>query len=144
MMGTLLGNILPSLLDPVLKALFPDPAERAAAELKVATLQQSGALREAEVAMSAIVMEAQSGDPWTSRARPSFLYVVYAYILGAVPMGILYWVDPGVSASVTDGVRLWLNSIPEPMWWLFGAGYLGYSGARSFDKSQFAKGWKVK
>ncbi len=24
--------------------------------------------------------------------------------------------------------------MPESLWWLFGAGYLGYTGARSFDK----------
>lgn len=135
-------QLVGSVAKPLLDHFFPDPEKRAEAERELLKLQQSGALREAEVAMSAIVMEAQSGDPWTSRARPSFLYVVYAYVLGAVPMGVLYWVDPVASASVTDGVRLWLGSIPEPMWWLFGAGYLGYSGARSFDKSQFAKGWR--
>jgi len=27
-----------------------------------------------------------------------------------------------------------LGAIPENLWWLFGAGYLGYTGARSFDK----------
>ena len=27
-----------------------------------------------------------------------------------------------------------LNAVPESLWWLFGAGYLGYTGARSFDK----------
>jgi hypothetical protein len=27
-----------------------------------------------------------------------------------------------------------LNAVPDSLWWLFGAGYLGYTGARSFDK----------
>jgi hypothetical protein len=27
-----------------------------------------------------------------------------------------------------------LGAVPESLWWLFGAGYLGYTGARSFDK----------
>ncbi len=27
-----------------------------------------------------------------------------------------------------------LNAVPESLWWLFGAGYLGYTGARSLDK----------
>jgi hypothetical protein len=27
-----------------------------------------------------------------------------------------------------------LMAIPESLWWLFGAGYLGYTGARSLDK----------
>ena len=37
--------------------------------------------------MSAIVAEANSSDPWTSRARPSFLYLIYVLLLFAVPMG---------------------------------------------------------
>ena len=27
-----------------------------------------------------------------------------------------------------------LGAVPESLWWLFGVGYLGYTGARSFDK----------
>ncbi len=34
--------------------------------------------------MTAIVAEANSADPWTSRARPSFLYVMYALLLWAI------------------------------------------------------------
>ena len=39
--------------------------------------------------LSAIVTEARSPDPWTSRARPSFLYVMYVMLLWAIPMGVL-------------------------------------------------------
>ena len=44
--------------------------------------------------MQAIVAEAQSTDPWTSRARPSFLYMMYALILWAIPMGLIAAADP--------------------------------------------------
>ena len=123
--------------------LFPDKvaqaSERAKAELELTALQQSGRLQEIQVQMSAIIAEAQSPDPWTSRARPSFLYVVYVFILTAIPMGILYAFKPEVALGVAAGVKAWLEAIPEEMWWLFGAGYLGYTGARSFDKRKQAK-----
>ena len=83
---------------------------------------------------SIIVAEASSQDKWTSRARPAFLYVVYVYILAAFPMGVLFAFAPEQAKNVTVGVTAWLNSIPDSMWVLFGSGYLGYVGARSYDK----------
>lgn len=114
--------------------LFPDPAERAKAEAEMARMQQQGELRELEVSMSAIVMEAQSKDPWTSRARPAFLYVMYIMILAAIPMGFLFAWRPEIAQAVILGVQGWLNAIPPEMWGLFGAGYLGYVNKRSQDK----------
>ena len=84
--------------------------------------------------MSAILAEANSDDPWTSRARPSFLYVVYLMILASIPMGFLTAFNPEVALAVTNGMKDWLAAIPESMWTLFGAGYLGYTGAREFGK----------
>ena len=49
--------------------------------------------------MQAIVAEAQSSDPWTSRARPSLLYTMYALILWAVPMGLIAAADPGMARA---------------------------------------------
>jgi len=118
--------------------LFPDKekqaAERAEAERALIALHQEGRLKEMSVQLSAIVAEAQSEDPWTSRARPSFLYVMYVMILVSIPMGILFAFKPGIAGSVTQGVSMWLHSIPEEMWWLFGVGYTGYTGARMFEK----------
>lgn len=84
--------------------------------------------------MSAILAEAQSRDKWTSRARPSFLYVMYIMVLAAIPMGALHAYDPVVASSISDGMKAWLAAIPEPLWWLFGSGYLGYAAVRSGDK----------
>ncbi|MCA3070912.1 MAG: hypothetical protein ING77_18620 [Rhodocyclaceae bacterium] len=36
------------------------------------------------VSLSAILAEVASGDPWTSRARPTFLHVIYGVILLSV------------------------------------------------------------
>jgi hypothetical protein len=84
--------------------------------------------------MQAIVMEAQSKDPWTSRARPGFLYVMYILMLAAIPMGVLHAFNPALAGGVVNGFHAWLGAIPEEMWTLFGIGYLGYVGGRSWDK----------
>jgi hypothetical protein len=122
----------------LIERIFPDKtkqaAERAQAELALVQLQQDGTLKELGIQMSAIIAEAQSQDPWTSRARPSFLYVMYVMILTAIPMGVLYAFKPEIATAVAAGVKAWLEAIPDEMWWLFGAGYLGYTGARMFEK----------
>tara|TARA_Y100000034_G_scaffold96458_1_gene117458 strand:+ start:69 stop:491 length:423 start_codon:yes stop_codon:yes gene_type:complete len=130
-----LAKVAGSLIDN----LFETEEERANARAKLMKLEQDGQFREIEIHMSAILAEAKSADPWTSRARPAFLYVVYIYILAAIPMGILFAVSPEVAANVTKGVGSWLNAIPESIITLFGAGYLGYSGLRTFDKAKLLK-----
>lgn len=64
-------TIIPSILDKI----FPDPKQRSQAKLKLLEAEQSGKLKEIEASLGAILAEAKSNDPWTSRARPSFLYV---------------------------------------------------------------------
>lgn len=118
----------------LLDKIIPDPQAREAAKLALLQQQQTGALKETEIQLSAILAEATSADPWTSRARPSFLYVVYVVILAGLPMGVLYAFAPATAVNVTAGFSAWLAAIPEDMWWLFGAGYLGYTGARTLDK----------
>ncbi len=121
-------------LSQVIDSVLPDPEAREKAKLALIQQQQDGKFREAEIQLSAIIAEARSTDPWTSRARPSFLYVVYAYILAAIPMGGLFAFDPTAASDITQGVQDWLAAIPTHMWWLFGAGYLGYTSARTLDK----------
>jgi len=60
----------------------------------------------------------------------------------SIPMGICAAISPETAKAVAEGMKAWLAAIPESLWWLFGAGYLGYSGARSFDKSKILKGGK--
>lgn len=114
--------------------LFPDPEQKAQAQLELMKLTQDGELKELELSMSAILEEAKSSDPWTSRARPSFLYVVYVMILASIPMGILSAFRPDLAAAVAKGMQAWLSSIPDGLWATFGIGYSGYSLARSWDK----------
>lgn len=120
----------------IIDKVIPDPEQREKAKLELLRQEQAGQLKETEVALSAIIAEANSTDPWTSRARPSFLYCMYIMILSSIPMGIVFAVNPDVAGDVISGVTGWLKAIPESMWALFGAGYLGYVGARSYDKGK--------
>ena len=118
----------------IIDKLFPDKTEAEKLKLAMLQQQQAGEFKDLEMRFSAIVAEAQSQDPWTSWARPSFMYVMYALLLASLPMGVLFAFQPDTAQAVTDGVGRWLNALPEELWWLFGAGYLGYSGARTFEK----------
>jgi len=119
--------------------LWPDPAQRDLAKLELLKMQQSGQLEGIKVQMSAIIAEASSSDPWTSRARPSFMYVIYTMLLFGIPMGFLSAFDPVIATNVSSGFRLWLAAIPSDLYTLFGVGYVGYAGARTFDKYQEIK-----
>ncbi len=133
-MAVAVATILADTIGKVLDRVLPDPVARDKARAELARLQQEGALDEARAQLSAILAEAASPDPWTSRARPAFLYVMYAVILGCLAGGIvgIWW--PAHVATAAQNVAALLGAIPESLWWLFGAGYLGYTGARSFDK----------
>ena len=123
--------------------VFPDKvaqeADRAKFKIAVLDMQQSGDLATLQQQMSAILSESQSLDPWTSRARPTFLYVMYIMILFAIPMGFLAAFRPEIAAAVAKGMQAWLAAIPESLYALFGVGYLGYTGARTFEKRKGAK-----
>jgi len=139
MPAPLIAAALPGIFDiggKLIDKLFPDPEKAAEAKAKLALMAQEGELKELQVRMSAIVAEANSQDPWTSRARPSFLYCVYVVILAGIPMGVLHALQPDVALGIAEGFKLWLAAIPEEMWWLFGVGYTGYSAARSYDKGK--------
>lgn len=139
-MNSLLIGPLFDLGKSIIDKLFPDKekqaAERAQAEMALAQLNQDGTLKMLGVQMSAIIAEAQSPDPWTSRARPSFLYVMYVLILWAIPMGILSAFKPEAAAAITKGMTGYLAAIPEALYALFGTGYLGYTAARQWGKTK--------
>lgn len=135
--------VIDGLLDvggKLIDKIWPDPAEREKAKAQLLQMQQRGELKELETRMSAILAEAQSKDPWTSRARPSFMYVMYTMILASIPMGVLHAFDPAMAVSIADGMKAWLSAIPQEMWMLFGVGYTGYTYARSKDKQNILVG----
>ena len=130
-------SIIAGLIGPVAKLIdkiIPDPEARDRAKLELIKLEGSQEMEQLKVQLSAIVAEAQSADPWTSRARPSFLYVMYALLLWAIPMGLIAATHPEMAASIAQGMNAYLAGIPEPLYALFGTGYLGYTAARERGK----------
>jgi hypothetical protein len=129
--------ILASLIGPIasiIDKIIPDKAERDKAKLELLNLQGTQELQQVQTQLSAIIAEANSQDPWTSRARPSFLYVMYAMILWALPMGVLAAFRPEAARDIAAGMNAYLNGLPEPLYALFGTGYLGYTAARQWGK----------
>ena len=130
-------GLLEGILGPItglIDKIIPDPEARDRAKLELIRLEGSQELETVRTQLSAIVAEAQSADPWTSRARPSFLYVMYALLLWAIPMGLIAAVRPEMAEGIANGMNAYLAGIPEPLYALFGTGYLGYTAARQWGK----------
>lgn len=128
---------LDSLIGPlasIIDKIIPDKEARARAKLELIALEGTHEMQLIEARLQAIVAEANSADPWTSRARPSFLYVIYAMILWALPMGVLAAFHPATARDIASGMNAYLNGLPEPLYALFGTGYLGYTAARQWGK----------
>jgi hypothetical protein len=135
--------ILESLIGPIasiIDKVIPDKEARARAKLELLELQGTQDLKQIEAQLSAIVAEARSGDPWTSRARPSFLYVMYAMILWALPIGVLSLFHPNAAQAIAGAMTAYLRGLPEELYALFGTGYLGYTAARQWGKIKGVEG----
>ena len=129
--------LLEAIVGPVSKLLdkiIPDPQARDKAKLELIKLQGDQEMQAIGVQMEAIIAEARSPDPWTSRARPSFLYVMYTLILWAVPMGLIAAADPKLAINIGNGMTSYLRGLPEELYALFGTDYLGYTAARTWGK----------
>jgi len=132
------GNIFSSLgsfakdLRTTITGKEPISAEKVAEiSLKIQELEAS--IETAHI--SAMLAEAASSDKWTSRARPSFLYLFYfvlvALVIIAPFIGIFFPIGMG---QFYVNVKVGFEAIPEPMWWVFCTGYLGYTAARQYGK----------
>lgn len=129
--------LLEALIAPIasiIDKVIPDPAQRDKAKLELLALQGTLDMAAIQAQLSAIVAEANSHDPWTSRARPSFLYVMYTLLLFALPMGVLAAFRPDKALAIGQGMNAYLAGLPEPLYVLFGTGYLGYTAARQWGK----------
>ena len=75
-------------------------------------------------------------DPWVGRARPTFLYVMYLLLLWSIPMSVIAAISPATAAAMARGMGAYLSALPEPLYALFGTGYLGYTAARAWGKAR--------
>ena len=87
-----------------------------------------------EAASANIRAEAQSGDKWTSRARPTFLYLFYVILAFNFIFVPIAQMIKGISLQQLHPIEF-----PDIMWEVFVAGYLGYTGVRSWEKSKLGK-----
>ena len=129
--------IIESIIGPlasIIDKIIPDKAARERAKIELIKLEGTHELDALKAQLSAIVAEAGSSDPWTSRARPSFLYVMYAIILWALPMGVIAAFRPDAARDIAAGMNTYLTGLPDPLYALFGTGYLGYTAARQWGK----------
>jgi Holin of 3TMs, for gene-transfer release len=130
-------SLIDAVIGPIGKLLdkiIPDPQARDRAKMELLQLHGTQEMEALKAQLSEILAEAGSADPWTSRARPSFLYVMYTIILWAIPMGLIAAVEPDMAKGIANGMNAYLAGIPEPLWALFGTGYLGYTAARQWGK----------
>jgi len=122
------------LIDDAINKIWPNPTDEAAAQATIIKANADAALATLAQQMSVMLAEANSTDKWTSRARPSFLYVMYILMLGSLPMAVLYAFDPKHAELIAVGLQKWLAAIPDTMWQMFGLCFLGYSASRTFEK----------
>lgn len=130
-------SIIESLIGPItsiIDKIIPDKEARAKAKLELLALEDTHELKQIEARLAAILAEANSRDPWTSRARPSFLYVMYALMLFALPMGVISAFDAQAAQDISAGMTAYLRALPTELYTLFGTGYLGYTAARQWGR----------
>ena len=122
------------LIDDAINKIWPDPNDAAQAQATISRATSEAALASLQQQMSVMLAEANSTDKWTSRARPSMMYVMYVMILASIPMGVLFAFDPNHADLIAKGLQRWLAAIPDSLWQLFTFCFLGYTGSRSIEK----------
>ncbi len=54
-------------------------------------------------------------------------------------MGLIAAVRPEAARDIAAGMNAYLGGLPEPLYALFGTGYLGYTAARQWGKVKAAE-----
>jgi len=121
-------------LSRLLAAIVPDRSAHEEIQANLLPPSNSCALANDRADVTAALAEAHSTDRWTTRARPTFLYVMYLMILWALPMGLVAAFSPATAKAITSGISNYLSALPEPLYTFFGTGYLGYATLRQWGK----------
>jgi len=134
LLDTILGGNLGQVFKDVVSQFHLDPADKAKmqqtiddnqTQIKLAQIAldakaQDVLASEVESASANIRAEAASGDKYTSRARPSFLYIMEVILVAN------FLVFPLIGKAPI--------AFPDALFWLFGSCMLGYTGARTWEK----------
>ena len=138
--GVTTGGIAPAiegvstLFSTLLDKAFPNPEDKAKAEAIVLSAQVQNTIATLHAENEVMLAEANSSDKWTSRARPSFFYIFYAFLLCAIPMAIIGAFSPELAKNIANSFGFWLAAIPDQLFNVFITGYLGYTTARTWEK----------
>lgn len=124
------ANVVGGIVDKI----WPNPTELEAAKIAEMKERTADAVALLDAQNRAANAEAASSDGFTSRARPSFLYVMYILILWAIPMGIVAALSPATALAIAEGFKAWLAAIPETLWQVFGLCFTVYTGSRLIEK----------
>src|SRR3546814_13282080 len=132
-------SIIEGLIGPIARLIdkiIPDPEARDRAKLELLKLEGSQEMEAIRTRMTAIVAESNSADPWTSRARPSFLYVMYALLLWALPMGLIAAARPDMAKGIDEGMNAYPSGLTDPLYATFGTGVLGYTDDKAWVEAK--------
>jgi hypothetical protein len=139
-LGEMIKDVVGSFkLSPEKKAELQQVIDQNAHEIKMKEYELQARAMDAEskaidAASANIRAEAQSGDKWTSRARPTFLYLFYIILAFNFILVPIAQMIKGMSFESLHPIEF-----PEIMWEVFVAGYLGYTGVRSWEKTKLVK-----
>ena len=140
-MGAFLSLVQPALdsVKGIIEQFHLSPEEHVQAEQAIADAaakaqidSQNYEVQLNSIASANVRADAQSGDKFTQRARPTFLYLMYFILLfNFFALPLIQFFAGKVLAPV---------QLPSEMWFMFSTGYLGYVCARSVDKQQALPG----
>lgn len=127
------------LIDDFITTAFPTPEAKASA-LAIQLKSTTDAFMDKFKAQTAIMLaEASSQDKWTSRARTSFLYVMYMLILTSIPFSVLFAFRPDIAKDVVEGFHSWLAALPDDFMSTFKTvmfGYFAHDVAKDYVKNK--------
>jgi hypothetical protein len=111
--------------------IFPDPAQKASAQLELLKLQQSGELAQITGQLDINKVEAANASIFVSGWRPAIGWVC------ALALAYQYLVRPlaGTIATMTGHTLPPLPGLDDNLWQLM-MGMLGMGGLRTFEKVQ--------
>jgi hypothetical protein len=122
------------LISSIVDAAFPTTEAKASAEAKLLQAQADAYVNTLRAQQAVMLAEASSQDPWTSRARPSFLWVVYLLLLWSLPMSFVFAFSPETATKIVAGFGQWMSAIPNSITNLFETVMLGYTAGRTLEK----------
>lgn len=150
LLDQILGGGVATLFKAVMDEIRLSPEQKQAAQQalldhqdKLAQMDADLEAKLAEIQGENIRAETASADRYVSRARPTFLYAMIAAIffsLVIVPVVQMLGALAGAAGGTTSFAQalgaVRVLEIPADYLSLFGVGFLGYTGARSWEKSK--------